>query len=130
MKAAAGDDLQLRKDGNLQCMGVFELKTPIDFVFGFAHNKCTDFPAEPYQRASRQRTGKEGYGTTIDETQSSQAISRAVEAKREYMRKALREDNLFHYASLTRDFHIDDAQYESELLPFWKQYGMVPEVRS
>ena len=127
MKAAAGDDLQLWKDGNLQCMGVFELKTPIDFVFGFAHNKCTDFPAEPYQRASRQRTGKEGYGTMIDETQSSQAISRAVEAKREYMRKALREDNLFHYESLTRDFHIDDAQYESELLPFWKQYGMAPE---
>ena len=37
----------------------------------------------------------------IDETQSSQAISRAVEAKREYMRKALREDNLFHYESQT-----------------------------
>lgn len=48
MKAAAGDDLQLRKDGNLQRMGVFELKTPIDFVFGFTHNKCTDFPAEPF----------------------------------------------------------------------------------
>ena len=24
-------------------MGVFGLKTPIDFVFGFAHNKCTVF---------------------------------------------------------------------------------------
>ncbi len=41
------------------------------------------------------------WGTMIDETQSSQAISRAVEAKREYMRKALREDNLFHYESQT-----------------------------
>lgn len=37
----------------------------------------------------------------INEIQSSQAISRAVEAKREYMRKALREDNLFHYESQT-----------------------------
>ncbi len=63
----------------------------------------------------------------IEEIQYNEAVSRAVEAKNTYMRKALREDNLFHYESLTRDFHIDDAQYESELLPFWKQYGREPE---
>ena len=62
-----------------------------------------------------------------EEILCNQAISKAVEAKNTYMRKALRQDNLFHYESLTRDFHIDDAQYESELLPFWKQYGREPE---
>ena len=63
----------------------------------------------------------------IEEILYKQAVSRAVEAKNAYMRKALREDNLFHYESLTRDFHIDDAQYEKKLLPFWKQYGREPE---
>ena len=63
----------------------------------------------------------------IEEKLKDQAIVKAVEAKNAYMKKALREDNLFHYESLTRDFHIDDDQYKNELLPFWKQYGMEPE---
>ncbi len=63
----------------------------------------------------------------IEEILKDQAIVKAVEAKNAYMKKALREDNLFHYESLTRDFHIDDDQYKNELLPFWKQYGMEPE---
>ncbi len=62
-----------------------------------------------------------------EEIRMNRAFGRALEAKNEYMRKALREDNLFHYESLTRDFRIDDAQYESELLPFWRQYGREPE---
>ncbi len=75
---------------------------------------------------SSSRLG-EVYRIMIEEIRKDRAIRRAVEAKNAYMKKALREDNLFHYKSLTSDFHIDDAQYESELLPFWKQYGMEPE---
>ena len=63
----------------------------------------------------------------LEEIAYNRAVSEAVEAKKTYLKKALKEEHLLHYESLTRNFHIDDSQYEDLLLPFWKQYGMKPE---
>lgn len=62
-----------------------------------------------------------------EETLYHDAVSNAIRAKKTYLKKALREEYLFEYESLTRDFHISDAQYESEVKPFWRQYGLSPE---
>lgn len=48
----------------------------------------------------------------IEEILYKQAVSRAVEAKNAYMRKALREDNLFHYLS----FRKNQSSYKSKCL--------------